>query len=163
MKNHILKQASSAYIRSWTWLVGNERSNCEPLSPRTTHTNVDLDTGSRVRRLLAGREASFISHCVHNTNWKSGEGDRVCVSSLPPSLLSCLSIKPLPVTSPAPASLDPSLWLVKIDSVEGICHGDAFVSGRQGRGYWSLPLCSVPLGNMGLFSVSWPCFPIPWF
>lgn len=157
MKNHILKQASSACIRSWTWLVGNERSNYEPFITE------DGTYKCRVRRLLAGREASFISHCVHNTNWKSREGDRVCVSLLPPSLLSCLSIKPLPVTSPAPTSLDPSLWRVKIYSVEGICHGDAFVSGRQGRGYWSLPLCSVQPGNMGLFSVSWPCFPIPWF
>ena len=125
-----------------------------PLSPRMTHTNVDLDTGSRVRRLLAGWAASCLPLCPLYKLKEQGRKESVSPRSLPLSLLSCLSLKPLPFTSPAPTSLDPSLWLVKIYSIEGLCHDDAFVSWRQGRGCWSLSLCSVQLGNVGLFSVS---------
>lgn len=142
MKNHMLKQASSACIKSWTWLVGNERSNCEPFITEDDTYKCRLRYREWGKEAL-GRAGSQLSPTVSIIQTERAGKESVSPRFLPLSPLSCLSLKPLPFTSPAPTSLDPSLWLVKIYSIEGLCHDDAFVTWRQGRGCWSLPLCSV--------------------
>ena len=67
----------------------------------------------------------------------------MCPLFLPLSFLSCLPLKPLPATRPAPASLDPSVWLVKVSAtVMHLSHGD----GEEDNGP-SLVLC--PAGQYG--------------
>lgn len=119
----------------------------EPLSPRMTPRNVDLDTGSRVRRLLAGRQpASSPTVPIIQTERAGKETGSVFLAS--PSLLSCLSIKPFPSQVLHQPLSDPSLWLVKIYSVEGIWHGDALSQGDREEDIGpSLMLC--PAGQYG--------------
>lgn len=166
MKNHILKQASSPAEGAEHGLAGNERSNSEPSYTEDDTYKcrvVSQRRGAGVRRLLAGWAASFISGCVPNTDWKGREGHGVCVSSLPPSVFPILPVPQAPSCRKSCTSLLGSVCVAR----EGLQHWRSLPRWciclmETGKRIMVPPLCSVQLGNMGLFSVSWPCFSLPW-